>query len=667
MIKKILIANRGEIACRVIKTARTLGIATVAVYSEADENALHVNMADEAVYLGKAPAKDSYLKADLILQEAKRLGVDAIHPGYGFLSENAAFADSCEQANIVFIGPPSDAIRAMGSKSAAKRIMEQAGVPLVPGYHGDDQKPDTLKQHAANMGYPVLLKAAAGGGGKGMRQVHSESEFDQALAAAKREAQSAFGDDIMLVEKYLTQPRHVEIQVFCDQQGNGVYLFERDCSVQRRHQKVIEEAPAPGLNDQLRTHMGEAALKAAQAINYVGAGTVEFLLDIDGSFYFMEMNTRLQVEHPVTEMITGEDLVAWQIKVANGQPLPKQQSELTLNGHAFEARIYAEDADNDFLPATGRLTLLRPPEETQNVRVDTGVVEGDEVSVYYDPMIAKLIVWDTDRQRALLRLQRALRQYHIDGVITNINFLYNLACSQPFVNADLSTTFIEKHNDLLFDGDATLEGNTIPLMALGVLLQDSMETPIFDQDMTSPWALHTSWRANSVHTQLMTLKTPQQELDIRIGQPSPLQPSSWLVEHNARQWLVSGSLQGNELSANIDGHLIRASFAHNENDYKLFKPDQALSFQKVVPDYGDSDNGSQGESFVAPMNGTVVTLLVETGQSVKKGDGLIVIEAMKMEQTLNAPCDGMVTEFFFAPGELVEGGSTLLAFEGNHD
>jgi len=667
MIKKLLIANRGEIACRVIKTARQLGISTVAVYSDADENALHVKMADEAVLLGKAPSKESYLKADLILNEAKRLGVDAIHPGYGFLSENAAFADACEQADIVFIGPPSDAIRAMGSKSAAKSIMEKAGVPLVPGYHGSDQSADTLRQHAEKMGYPVLLKAAAGGGGKGMRQVHSGSEFDQALAAAKREALNAFGDDIMLVEKYLTQPRHVEIQVFCDQQGNGVYLFERDCSVQRRHQKVIEEAPAPGLSAQLRQEMGEAALKAAQAINYVGAGTVEFLLDIDGSFYFMEMNTRLQVEHPVTEMITGEDLVAWQIKVANGQPLPKQQSELLLNGHAFEARIYAEDADNDFLPATGRLTLLRPPEETQNVRIDTGVVEGDDVSVYYDPMIAKLVVWDTDRQRALHRLQTALRQYHIDGVVTNINFLYNLACSQPFVNEELSTTFIDKHRDLLFDGEASLEGNTVPLMALGVLLQDSLETPVFDQDATSPWAQHTSWRANSLHKQEVTFKTPQQTIEVTISQPSHLQTASWKVEFNGRQWQVSGSLEGNQLNANIDGHLIRASFAHNENDYKLFQADQALSFEKVMPDYGDASADNSEQSFVAPMNGTVVTLLVEPGVDVKKGDGLIVIEAMKMEQSLTAPADGVVTEFFFAPGELVEGGSTLLAFENKDE
>ena len=422
MIKKLLIANRGEIACRIIKTARKMGISTVAVYSEVDKHALHVKMAEEAVLLGDAPAKDSYLKADALLSAALKLGVDAIHPGYGFLSENADFADACEQKGIIFVGPPSKAIRAMGSKSAAKNIMEKAGVPLVPGYHGDNQNIDALRTHAESMGYPVLLKAAAGGGGKGMRQVHKASDFDNALAAAKREAMASFGDDVMLVEKYLTQPRHVEIQIFCDKQGNGVYLFERDCSVQRRHQKIIEEAPAPNMPETLRKQMGQAALTAAQAIDYVGAGTVEFLLDVDGAFYFMEMNTRLQVEHPVTEMITGEDLVAWQLMVATGQALPKQQHELTLSGHAFEARIYAEDADNAFLPATGKLSLVRPPEENAHVRVDTGVVEGDEVSVYYDPMIAKLIVWDTDRNKALHRLHSALRQYHIDGVTTNINF-----------------------------------------------------------------------------------------------------------------------------------------------------------------------------------------------------------------------------------------------------
>ena len=426
MFTKILIANRGEIACRIIKTARQMGITTVAVYSDADRSALHVKMADEAVYIGAGPSNESYLVVNKIIQAAMQTGAQAVHPGYGFLSENAEFCRQCAAHNITFIGPPVEAILAMGSKSAAKTIMANADVPLVSGYHGDDQNPALLKSEADKMGYPVLLKAAAGGGGKGMRAVHSAEEFEQALSAAKREALSSFNDDVMLVEKYLLKPRHVEIQVFCDSHQNAVYLFERDCSVQRRHQKVIEEAPAPGMTLELRQKMGAAAIKAARAINYQGAGTVEFLLDSRGDFFFMEMNTRLQVEHPVTEMISGQDLVAWQLTVAAGEPLPCSQEQLKINGHAFEARIYAEDPDNDFLPATGRLSLLKPPPESSYVRVDTGVVEGDEVSIYYDPMIAKLIVWGTNRAQALARLTEALSNYRIAGVTTNIGFLYNL-------------------------------------------------------------------------------------------------------------------------------------------------------------------------------------------------------------------------------------------------
>ncbi|MEL7289419.1 MAG: acetyl-CoA carboxylase biotin carboxylase subunit, partial [Pseudomonadota bacterium] len=471
MINKLLIANRGEIACRVIKTANAQGIKTIAVYSDADKNALHVQMADEAVYLGPSPSKESYLRGELIIEKAKELGVDAIHPGYGFLSENAEFANLCAKNNIIFVGPPASAIEAMGSKSAAKHIMEKAGVPLVPGYHGDDQSEAVLKGAADEMGYPVLLKAAAGGGGKGMRQVWSEKEFSQALNAAKRESMASFGDDHMLVEKYLTRPRHVEIQVFCDTHGNGVYLFERDCSVQRRHQKIIEEAPAPNMSQSVREKMGEAAILAAKAINYVGAGTVEFLLDEDDSFYFMEMNTRLQVEHPVTEMITREDLVHWQLTIAEGKPLPKQQNELTLTGHAFEARIYAEDPNNEFLPSTGTLRLLRTPKENDVVRVDTGVVEGDEVSVFYDPMIAKLVVWGENREIALKRLISALGDYYIDGVSTNIDFLKRVATHPAFVAAELTTTFVEKHHDSLFSAtsnDAASDDTqvNIPVMAL---------------------------------------------------------------------------------------------------------------------------------------------------------------------------------------------------------
>ncbi len=454
MFEKILIANRGEIACRIIKTARILGIRTVAVYSDADKNSLHVCMADEAVHIGTAPPRESYLIGERVIKATKKTGAQAIHPGYGFLSENSDFCKQCADNNIIFIGPPAEAIKAMGSKSAAKDIMAEANVPLVPGYHGEDQNPELLRQSANEMGYPVLLKAVAGGGGKGMRQVWNPEEFDEALAAAKRESMSSFNNDDMLIEKYLTQSRHVEVQVFCDQHGKGVYLFERDCSVQRRHQKVIEEAPAPNMPEGLREQMGETAVRAAQAINYQGAGTVEFLLNTnpDGghSFYFMEMNTRLQVEHPVTEMITGQDLVEWQLRVAAGEHLPMTQEQLCITGHAFEARIYAEDPDNDFLPVTGTLSYLQTPKENVHVRVDTGVVQGDEVSVHYDPMIAKLIVWDKNRNRALARLARALTEYRISGITTNINFLYNLATCAPFIEADLDTGFIEKHEKVIF-------------------------------------------------------------------------------------------------------------------------------------------------------------------------------------------------------------------------
>lgn len=665
MIRKILIANRGEIACRVIKTARRLGIATVAVYSDADANALHVKMADESIHVGAAPSKDSYLVASRIIDAAKKLGVDAIHPGYGFLSENAAFANACSDNDIIFIGPPASAIEAMGSKSAAKNIMEDAGVPLVPGYHGKDQARETLKQAADDMGYPVLLKAAAGGGGKGMRQVWSDSEFNDALDAAKREAMASFGDDIMLVEKYLTQPRHVEIQVFCDTKGNGVYLFERDCSVQRRHQKVIEEAPAPGMTDSLRATMGEAAIKAAQAIDYVGAGTVEFLLDADGSFYFMEMNTRLQVEHPVTEMITGEDLVEWQIRIAEGNALPKAQQDLTINGHAFEARIYAEDPDNDFLPATGALTLLQPPQEDSHVRVDTGVVEGDEVSVYYDPMIAKLVVWSENRDIALERMLKALREYHINGVTTNIEFLYNVAANKAFRDADLTTTFIEKHQDALFCAKGELNIDRLPVMSLLVLLSKQQDVTVSSGDTTSPWAQPTAWRANEAHTQSLNLTYGDKDFSVVIETQAAGQSGApqWRVSSGDHTWTVAGELQGNTLHAYIDGHRQRFAWSREGTQFVLFAADAAYHFIHQLPDYGDEAADAGVGEFTAPMNGTIVDLLVEPGVSVEKGTTLLVMEAMKMEHGIKAHKAGKVTEFYFKPGELVDGGATLLAFD----
>lgn len=668
MFNKLLIANRGEICCRIIKTAQRMGIATVAVYSDADENALHVKMADEAVNIGPAPSRDSYLQAQRVIDVAKRVGADAIHPGYGFLSENAEFCRLCEQNNIIFVGPPVGAIEAMGSKSAAKQIMEEAGVPLVPGYHGEEQDPAILKQHADDMGYPVLLKAAAGGGGKGMRQVWSADEFQQALDAAKREAMSSFNDDLMLVEKYLTQPRHVEIQVFCDNHANGVYLFERDCSVQRRHQKVIEEAPAPGMTDELRAQMGDAALKAAAAIGYSGAGTVEFLLDVDGSFYFMEMNTRLQVEHPVTEMISGQDLVEWQLRVASNEHLPKTQEQLRINGHAFEARVYAEDPDNDFLPATGKLHLLQPPIESQHVRVDTGVNQGDEVSVYYDPMIAKLIVWDESRDKALSRLAKALSEYHVEGVTTNIDFLYNLASCKPFKDAQLTTNFIEQHSEALFVENEQDLKPLLPLAALYLALEKDNQSNNASQDRYSPWQVNNHWRANELHAETLTIATKDTEFTVVVRQTNQGNTQVYHIECLDQVYDCQGELEGDQLVVNIDGHRSRATVVKHDKGYSLFTSDLAFKFTQIKPDFGLSDEDDHNAGFTAPMNGTVVTLSVEPGQQVNKGQTLMIMEAMKMEHALTAPSAGKVSEFFYQAGDLVDGGAELLEFvEDNND
>ena len=632
MFNKVLIANRGEIACRIIKTARAMGVATVAVYSEADRNALHMKMADESVYIGPAASSESYLVGSNIIQAALDTGAEAIHPGYGFLSENADFCRQCEAHNLIFIGPPIEAIVAMGSKSAAKKIMADAGVPLVPGYHGDDQSPALIKQAANKMGYPVLLKAAAGGGGKGMRAVHAEAEFDEALDAAKREALNSFNDDIMLVEKYLLNPRHVEIQVFCDSHGNAVYLFERDCSVQRRHQKVIEEAPAPRMSETLRQQMGEAAIKAAVAINYQGAGTVEFLLDSRGGFFFMEMNTRLQVEHPVTEMISGQDLVEWQLRVACGEPLPRSQQQLQINGHAFEARIYAEDPEHDFLPATGRLKTLQPPLETANVRVDTGVVEGDDVSIYYDPMIAKLVVWDLDRDRALQRLTQALSEYRIAGLTTNIGFLYNLATSQAFINGDVDTGYIENHQQEIFrqrDADINYAAPFAGTAILTSRQQRALASANHSSEPNSPWHLTNSW-----------------------GLP---------------ETTIGVKLQGQEINLAVDilSDLTDISILETRSGFDLFTPKGFFHCAEIQPDLGLVNDNIGGGSLRAPMHGTVVTLQVQAGVEVKKGDSLLVMEAMKMEHCIEAPSDGLVTEFYFQPGDLVDGGTELLAFEGS--
>jgi 3-methylcrotonyl-CoA carboxylase alpha subunit len=664
MFHKILVANRGEIACRVIRTARRLGIATVAVYSDADRDALHVSMADEAVHIGAAPPRDSYLRADRIIEACRRTGAEAVHPGYGFLSENAGFSKDCNNNGIVFIGPPAAAIEAMGSKSAAKAIMGSAGVPLVPGYHEADQSEDRLRQAAAEVGYPVLLKAVAGGGGKGMRLVESESDFSDALAAARRESASAFGNDDMLVEKYLQRPRHVEVQVFCDQHGNAVYLFERDCSVQRRHQKVIEEAPAPGMSPELRAQMGQAAVQAALAIDYEGAGTVEFLLDADGSFYFMEMNTRLQVEHPVTEMITGQDLVEWQLLVAAGEGLPLTQEQLQINGHAFEARIYAEDPENDFLPATGTLTYLQAPRESRHVRVDTGVLQGDEVSVYYDPMIAKLVVWDESRERALLRLGTALADYRVSGLRTNLSFLYNLATCPPFARAELDTGFIARHHDLLFHDSAEDRIQDLPLASLYLLLRMEQATRARagEADPGSPWNTSNAWRLNqpAVHTGAIVLNGVAHEVPVvEIGSG---ERRRFRITVGDKSVMATGRLEGNELYADIDGHRQRVVVVPHDGRFTLFGQRGAMQFALAQPDYGEDTVDAGARAFNAPMPGVIVKLLVEAGAEVERDQPLLILEAMKMEHRICAPAAGSVSEFFFAAGDSVDGGDELLKF-----
>mgnify|MGYP003977545889 CR=1 FL=1 len=645
MFNKILIANRGEIACRVIKTARRMGIATVAVYSDADREALHVRLADEAIHIGAAPARESYLLADRVIQAAKTTGAQAIHPGYGFLSENANFARDCSAADICFIGPPPTAIEAMGSKSAAKEIMEAASVPVVPGYHGADQDPAIIRAASEEMGYPVLLKATAGGGGKGMRQVGSGDEFEEALASAKRESLASFGDDTMLVEKYLTKPRHVEVQVFCDSLGNAVYLAERDCSVQRRHQKVIEEAPAPGLSTRLREQMGETAIKAALAIDYRGAGTVEFLLDEDSSFYFMEMNTRLQVEHPVTEMVTGQDLVEWQLRVAYGEELPLEQADICINGHAFEARIYAEDPNSDFLPATGTLSFLQPPEESTHLRVDTGVCQGDEVSMYYDPMIAKLIVWDDSRESALHRLALALSTYRISGTVTNLDFLYNLATSAPFVAAQLDTGFIEKHHSLIFHDRPQDLNEELPLAAFALLrYRHAQNKTDADIDRWSPWSSSSAWRLNEPHMHRLTLHCQQQDHAVEIEQ----QGERFIVSAGGRLTHLSGELEGDTLHVEMDGHRQRGVLACTDDGFTLYLARGACHFHEA--------------GLTAPMNGTLVALLVEPGAEVDANAALLVMEAMKMEHTIRAPVAGRVEHFHYQVGDLVDGGAELLDF-----
>ncbi len=661
MFSKILIANRGEIACRVIKTARRLGIRTVAVYSEADANARHVRLADEAVLLGPAAARESYLVAEKILDAARRTGAQAIHPGYGFLSENADFAEACAAAGVVFIGPPASAIRAMGSKSAAKALMEKAAVPLTPGYHGDNQEPEFLKQQADAIGYPVLIKAAAGGGGKGMRLVDKGEDFIAALASCQREARSSFGNDQVLVEKYITRPRHIEIQVFGDSRGNCVYLFERDCSVQRRHQKVLEEAPAPGMTPERRRQMGEAAVAAAKAVGYVGAGTVEFIANQDGSFYFMEMNTRLQVEHPVTEMITGQDLVEWQLRVAAGEALPLRQEQLQIRGHALEARIYAEDAGKGFLPSTGRLLHLVPPAEGLNVRVDTGVEEGDEITPHYDPMIAKLIVWDEDREAALARMRQALADYRVVGVTTNIDFLSRLVSCPAFAGADLDTGLIERQQDFLFPESPEVPRDVILTATVAELLREREQAAQQGRrsgDPWSPWNRRDGWRMNIAARRTVSFRVGETQVDVGVAYAG----EDWQLTLRNDTLLARGRLLAHDrLAVELEDRRLMASVVAVGEKRHVFLNSGTYVIERHDPLHLVEAGGAQGGGLTAPMPGKVVALLAQPGP-VAKGTPLLILEAMKMEHTITAPKQGNLKGFRYAVGEQVADGAELVDF-----
>jgi len=647
MIKSLLIANRGEIACRIIKTAERMGIRTIAVYSKADEDALHVRMADEAHFIGAAPASDSYLRSGRILSVAREAGADAIHPGYGFLSENADFSELTDDAGMVFVGPPPSAIRAMGLKDKAKEIMADAGVPIVPGYHGSNQGADFLKRKAYEIGYPVLIKAVAGGGGKGMRKVSKAIEFDDALEAAKREAKAAFGNDVVLIEKFVESPRHIEIQVFADGQGNVVHLFERDCSLQRRHQKVVEEAPAPGMTQEIRNAMGEAACAAARAVDYVGAGTVEFIADSAGGlsetgFYFMEMNTRLQVEHPVTEMITGVDLVEWQLRVAGGESLPAKQQELSLTGHAVEVRIYAEDADNGFLPSIGRLVAMDLGEDGDAVRIDSGVEQGDTISPHYDPMIAKLIVHGDNRDEALDAMEKRLRDARIAGPITNLGFLARLCANVDFRNQKFDTGLIDNNLDTLIASGPVNDSTVCAGLGKLIEMQQQRLRAEHRQNDASPWNASDGFQLAGTR-----------ELDWHF-----------ILDGQMQSVRVRFQADGVEMRGEDDTWVQASRSAYCRRDvaklYVLADGRQSI-FEQARFEAGDDSQLVGGDGTITvPMHGKIIAVTVADGDSVEQGDMLFSVEAMKMEHAVLAPSDGVIAELSIAAGEQVENGISAL-------
>uniref|UniRef100_A0A6Q2Z1Q9 Methylcrotonoyl-CoA carboxylase subunit alpha, mitochondrial n=1 Tax=Esox lucius TaxID=8010 RepID=A0A6Q2Z1Q9_ESOLU len=666
-IEKVLIANRGEIACRVMRTAKKMGVRSVAVYSDADRHSMHVAMADEAYNIGPAASQQSYLSMEKVLEVAKKSGSHAVHPGYGFLSENTEFAEACKQEGIIFIGPPSSAIRDMGIKSTSKYIMSAAGVPIIEGYHGEDQSDEKLQAEAVRIGYPVMIKAVRGGGGKGMRIAHTAEDFHEQLESARREARKSFNDDVMLVEKFVEDPRHVEVQVFGDQHGNAVYLFERDCSVQRRHQKIIEEAPGPGISEEVRRNLGEAAVRAAKAVNYVGAGTVEFIMDAQHNFYFMEMNTRLQVEHPVSEMITGTDLVEWQLRVAAGERLPLLQDEIKLMGHSFEARIYAEDPNNDFLPGAGPLLHLSTPQADECTRIETGVREGDEVSAHYDPMIAKLVVWGEDRSAALKKLRYCLRQYNIVGLNTNIDFLLSLTGHPEFEAGNVTTSFIPQHYAELFPKPSPPSKATLCQAALGLLLQERANTRVFrDQsnDPFSPFASSSGRRVNILYSRNMVLQLGETNVDVTVTYNPD---GTYSMEIEREMFQVSGKMetegQASFLRCSVNGVKSRPKLFILHNTVHIFSMEGSVDVSVPVPKFlAGVNTGAQGGA-VAPMTGTIEKVLVKAGDTVQIGDALMVMNAMKMEHTIRAPKSGVIKKVFFKEGSQANRHAALVEFE----
>ena len=661
MFSKILIANRGEIACRIVRTCRRLGIATVAVYSEADADAQHVRLADEAWPIGGPRPQDSYLRGDAILEVARRSGAQAIHPGYGFLSENADFADAVEAAGLVFIGPKAASMRKMGSKAGAKDLMAAAGVPVVPGYTGEDQGAELLAQEAQRIGFPLMIKAAHGGGGKGMRIVRAAGEFAAHLESCQREARNAFGRDRVLLERYVESPRHIEIQIFGDTHGGAIHLNERECSAQRRYQKVLEESPSPFLTPALRTAMGEAAVKAAHAIDYVNAGTVEFIVAPDGGFYFMEINTRLQVEHPVTEMTTGLDLVEWQLRIAAGAPLPLAQSEVPQSGHAIEVRLYAEDPEAGFLPGSGRLERLRLPAPTPQVRIDAGVVEGDTVSIFYDPMIAKLIVHDQDREAALARLREALAACDIAGPKSNITFLEQLVRHPAVVEGRIDTGYLDRHLSEFMPDTEAVDPDLLIAGATAHLLQQEhqvVQAAAASADPGSPWARADGWRLGAAATRALAF--------LHRGQPLLLEATGAEGQYHIRQgdqaWTVTGArLAGDTLSLRIDGKGRHFRVHSEPRQLLVHDGERRLPLEPVSSFRAAGPSETGGDGLVrAPMPGRVVVVRVKAGDTVKAGEEVLVMEAMKMELALKAPRDGVISELRALAGDFVEADAVLV-------